>query len=132
MDTAGLRDTACKDYNLYYYQVGGKYPKSSITLLKEVKAWMEQYKTSYTGSGYITFRFRIDCKGNRVKRTRVLQTDEQYRTTHFDQDLVAGLYSFLSTLTEWKINVSAKGNALSYNAFITFRIQDGKVVNIIP
>ena len=131
MDTTANSNIGCKDYNAYYYQVGGKYPKSSITLLKNAQTFLHQNKV-YKGNGYITFRFKIDCEGHRMKRTQVLQTDENYKSYRFDKGLVNELYLFLNTLNEWKIAKDNKGNAFSYIAFITFKIKNGKVNNIIP
>lgn len=132
MDTTINADTGCKDYNIYYYQVGGKYPKSSITLLKETQIFLQQTNKSFQGSGYITFRFRVDCEGQRTKRTQVLQTDEHYKSYHFNKDFVNELYRFLNTLNDWKTAKDNRGNTFSYIAFITFKLKNGKVTNIIP
>ena len=132
MDTTANFNTACKDYNVYYYQVGGKYPKSSITLLKDAQEFVQRINKIYHGSGYITFRFRVDCEGHRTKRTQVLQTDEQYKMYHFKKDFVNELYEFLITLNDWKTAKDNLGHSFSYIAFITFKIKNGKVINIIP
>ncbi len=132
IDTTVNSNTACKDYNVYYYQIGGKYPKSSITLLKEVQTFLLHNNKIYQGSGYITFRFRVDCEGHRTKRTQVLQTDEQFKSYHFNKDLVNKLFLFLNTLNDWKTAQDNRGNSFSYMAFITFKIKNGKAINIIP
>ena len=132
MDTTSNPNSACKDYTIYYYQVGGKYPKSSITLLKEVQLFLIHQNQLFKGSGYITFRFRIDCEGQRTKRTQVLQTDEHYKSYHFNKTLVNELYLFLNTLNNWKAAKDKRGNFFSYIALLTFKIKDGKVINIIP
>lgn len=132
MDTTVNSNTAYKDYNIYYYQVGAKYPKSSITLLKEAQTFLQQSNKTYQGNGYITFRFRVDCEGHRTKRTQVLQTDETYNSYHFDKEFVSELYRFLNTLNDWKTAKDNRGNSFSYMAFITFKIKNGKVINVIP
>jgi len=132
MDTLSNINYTCKDYNEYYYQVGGKYPKSSFTLLKEVKLFCQTDNAVYTGSGYITFRFKIDWEGKLMEGIQVLQTDEQYKSWHFDKKLVNELFAFLKTLDKWRIAKTTGGETFLYRAFITFRIKDGKVINIIP
>ena len=132
MDTTITTDTACKDYTIYYYQVGGKYLESSVTILKKVQTYLQHADKVGTGSGYITFRFRIDCTGHRTKRTQLLQTDESYKSYHFNEAFVNELYLFLNTLNNWKAAKDNSGNSFSYIAFITFKIKDGKVINIIP
>ena len=132
MDTTTNKDTTCKDYHLYYYQVGGKYLEASSTILNETKIFLNRQPKNYNGSGYITFRFMINCDGNRLTQTQVFQTDENYKTYHFDTSFINELYSFLNTLRKWKIAKEPAGKVHSYTTFITFKIENGKVVNIIP
>lgn len=132
MDTTAYKDSVCKDYNLYYYQVGGKYLKSSSTILNELREFLLLKNKIYKGSGYVTFRFKIDCLGNKMKKIQVIQTDEKYKSNHFDKEFVSELYKFLNTLTDWRIAKDPNGKVYPYNAFITYKIKDGKVINIIP
>jgi hypothetical protein len=130
--TAVLNDTTCKDYNNYYYGVGGKYLKSSYTLLKEAQVFLLAQNKMYSGSGYVTFRFMIDCSGKKMKRTQVLQTDANYEAYHFDKVLVSELYDFTNTLDKWHIAKSKDGIAYAYHAFISFKIKNGKIITVIP
>lgn len=132
MDTVLDLEAGCKPFNAYYYSVNGKYPKSSASLLKEATLFLQNKNAAGSGSGYVTFRFRINCNGKMTKRVQVLQTDEEYKLYHFDKSFVNELFNFLSTLDEWKVPRSKKDEPFSYTAFITFKIQNGKVVNIIP
>jgi hypothetical protein len=132
MDTTSAQNAKCKNSIQYFYGVGGKYPKSSSTLLKEVQAFLQQKNVSYGNSGYITFRFIVDCGGKPLPGTEVLQTDGQYAGTHFDKELVNELFSFFKTMDAWRIAASKSGEAFSYKAFLTFKIKNGKVINIIP
>ena len=132
MDTTSNNDTICKDYNAYYYQAGGKQPKNSYTLLNELLSFLKQKNNLYDGSGYITYQFKIDCLGNKMRKTKVLQTDETYKSYHFDKRFVAELYLFLNALDNWKIYKYKDGQIFPYNTFMTFKIKNGKVINIIP
>jgi hypothetical protein len=131
MDTTSARGT-CREPNVYYYQVGGKYPENSASLLEKTRMFLQKQNKQYTGSGYITFRFRVDCEGKAMKRVQVLQTDENYISQHFDKDFVGQLFSFVKTLDKWKIAKNNKGEPYSYTTFVTFKIKDGQVINIIP
>ena len=122
----------CKEYNIYFYQVHGKYPESSSTILKEVQIFLKNENNYYTASGYITFQFIIDCNGKKTKKTKVLQTDEHYAAYHFDKKLVQELYEFLNRMDKWRIFKNKAGQSFSYKAFITFKIKNGKVIRIIP
>jgi hypothetical protein len=132
MDTASTANLKCSSDSLYYYEIGGKYPRSSSTLLKESQAFIEKKNNKYSGSGYITFRFMIDCEGKMLKRVQVLQTDTDYKKYHFDKIFVNDLFDYLKTLDQWKIAKSQSGKTFNYLAFITFKISNGKVINIIP
>lgn len=134
MDTTITRQSACKLMPLArYYSVNGKYPRSSDTLLQQAQAFLQRRNQAYSGSGYITFRFIVDCTGHRLPRTQVLQTDAQYRRFRFRPELVEALYNYLNTLTEWRIGRSPNGQeTANYIAYMAFKITNGKVVAVCP
>jgi hypothetical protein len=133
MDTTRVFHSECAPpYAIYYYQVKAKYPVSSSTLLTEARSFMAKKGSSVEGSGYVTFRFFINCKGT-MSRVQVLQTDENYNTTHFPKEYVNGLYSYLQTLDKWpnQFEVQQLKN-ITYIAFISFKLKNGQIDNIIP
>lgn len=133
MDTTrSAVDTSCRDYNMYYYSARGKYPKNSASLLKEVRSYLQKTAMAYSGSGYVTFRFIVDCNGHPMKRTEVLQTDEHYKSYHFEKRMVNELYDFVKTLDKWRTAKTEEGQSFPYHAVLTFKIRDGKVITIIP
>jgi hypothetical protein len=132
LDTTSVRNPACANAGwARYYNVQGKYPRSSSTLAQAAQAFLRQQKQVYTGSGYVTFRFAVDCAGHRQPRVQVLQTTAQYQPTHFRPELVAALYAYFQTLTEWRVGVM-QNTAVNYLAYLTFKLQDGKVVAVVP
>ena len=132
LDTTTTRNPACaKTMTLPYFAVDGKYPRSSATLVREATAFLQRGNHKLSGSGYITFRFVIDCAGFRQPMTQVLQTDANYVATHFRPELVSELYAFLKTLKEWRA-ATYNDYAVSYFTYLTFKITDGKVVAVIP
>lgn len=131
MDTTGSHVAACaKAPVVRYYQVAGKYPRSSNTVLHEAQAFLARQGHAYTGSGYITFRFLIDCEGHRELRTQVLQTDMSYQRFAFAPALVNELYAFLQTLTAWQVGKAPM--PVRYVAYLNFKLHDGKVVAVSP
>lgn len=116
----------------HFYSVDGKYPTGSSTVLKEVKTYMAKGSRNYTGSGYITLRFIIDTTGRMLPKVKVMLTDEDYKAQTFDRNLVEELSAFMLTLNKWKIARYRTGEALEYIAFMTFKMKNGKVINIIP
>jgi hypothetical protein len=132
MDTTSAQNKKCPEAYAYYYSMGTKYPENSASLLKEVQTFLQQQNKNYINSGYITFRFMIDCEGKPLPKTQVLQTNEKYAAFHFEKELVEELFAFLKTLDKWRMAKATDGNSYSYKAFLTFKIKDGKVINIIP
>ena len=131
MDTTSSRNSACTTAPVVrYYSVQGKYPRSSDTLLREAQAFLGQQGQAYTGSGYITFRFIIDCQGHREPRTQVLQTNSSYQRYTFAPALVAALYAYLQTLTAWQVGKAPR--PVRYITYLNFKVQDGKVVAVTP
>ncbi|MDO7846034.1 hypothetical protein Q5H92_06685 [Hymenobacter sp. M29] len=132
LDTTTTRNPACaKVPTAPYFAVDGKYPLSSATLVREATAFLAHDSRKFGGSGYVTFRFVIDCAGFRQPMTQVLQTDANYMPTHFRPELVNELYAFLKTLKDWRA-ATHSGYAVSYFTYLTFKITDGKVVAVIP
>lgn len=131
MDTTVLRNQACATVpTVRYYSVNGKYPRSSETLAKNARAFLQRKSQAYSGSGYVTFRFIVDCAGRRQPKTQVLQTDAQYQRFRFRKELVEELYAFLQTLTEWP--VAKASQPVNYVAYLTFKLKDGKVIAVVP
>jgi hypothetical protein len=134
IDTTGKTNADCnKNMGAYYYQVGGKYPEASYTLVSSARSFFAEklyHKTN--SSGYLTFQFLIDCQGRLIKNVKVLQTDPNYHKCSFDSVLIKSYYEFLLTLNNWKIARSKNGETFSYYAFMTFKIKDGTIENIIP
>ena len=132
LDTTIAHNPACaKAPTLPYFAVDGKYPRSSATLAAEATAFLQRDSRKFSGSGYVTFRFVIDCAGFRQPMTQVLQTDASYATTHFRPELVSALYAFLKTLKDWRA-ATYHDHTVSYFTYLTFKIADGKVVAVIP
>ncbi len=132
MDTMSDRTIKCNNYTAYFYQVGGKYPENSASLLKELLLFQHDKTQFDSGNGNITFRFTVNCEGQVMRKVQVIQTDEKYNLTHFQKPLIDQLFLFFKSLKKWKIVKDRNAEPLNYHAFITFKIKNGKVTNIIP
>ena len=117
---------------VYYYSVRSKYPESSQTIRANAEGYLMQRGQHFSGSGYLTFRFFIDSAGHVSKRIQVLQTDEFYKDYQFSDKLIWTLCDFLKTLHDWNPAKAPKGYPPFYIHLITFKIHEGRIVNIIP
>ena len=133
MDTTLVRTAGCPRFLFVpYYAVGGKYPRSSETLRQGAQAFLQGRRQEFAGTGYVTFRFIIDCTGHRLGRVQVLETTARYQRAHFAESLVTALYGYLQTLTEWPAVKYPTGEPTNYFTYLTFKLQDGKVVAVAP
>lgn len=112
-----------------FYAFSAKYPQSSATTLKNVKLFLDNKQVSIVGSGYLTFKFIIASDG-KMSYVRALQIDEKYKPKIFDRNVVLAFYEFLKTLNKWKTDL--RGTRINYSAFMSFKIQNGEVINVIP
>jgi len=123
----------CMDIEfLHYYMSEGKYPRSSETLTKEANNFLLNKRDSSGGNGYLTFQFTIDCTGHIKKGVYLRQTDEKYHQYMFDSSLVYNLFAYIKTLSKWRIVKDVNGTTFNYKTYMTFKIYNGKVINIIP
>lgn len=132
MDTTVVANPKCSDkYLIYFYHVNTRYPVSTQSLLSESKAFLSKTGQKYTGSGYVTFRFMINCEG-KMQRVRVMQVDDDYKPKHFDKRFVSDLNDYIHTLDRWETGLSAfKMENVNYIAYLSFRIKNGEVINVI-
>lgn len=132
MDTTLLVNSNCNDkYLLYYYHVKTRYPMATTTMLEDSKLFVSKKGQKYKGSGYVTFRFRIDCAG-KMQRVRVMQMTEDYQPMHFEKGFVEELNEYIHTLDRWEKGLSAfEMKNVNYVALLTFRIKDGEIINVI-
>lgn len=133
MDTTRVLGPDCAPpFQIFYYQVKAKYPVSSTQLLRQSQEFISEKKRIYSGNGYVTFRFFVNCEGI-MSRVQVQQTNENYKAFHFQKEFVEDLYSYLQTMHKWKQNLQVQNlKNLNYTAFISFKITNGQIVNIIP
>jgi hypothetical protein len=132
MDTTWRESIRPDSILVYFYNLGGKYPESSQTIKEKAGKYLQKTNHIYSGSGYITFRFFIDSTGNMLKRIQLIQTDEFYKDYTFNETLVSDLFHFLKTLQSWKPAHLKTGIPPYYVNFISFKIHEGNLVNIIP
>lgn len=122
-----------KDYYPYYYQFDAKYPESSSTLLSNCQSFLRHKHLKLKGNGYITFNFMIDNDG-KINFTKFTQIDENYKPTKFNKKAILKIYDFVKSLDNWK-KIRYQGNEelpISYITFMSFKIENAKITNIIP
>lgn len=81
-------------------------------------------------SGYLTFRFVINCKGKAGKFI-TNQADFEYTEKQFSQETITHLYEILSSVEKWKPCI-IRGKKRDSYFYITFILKDGKIQDLLP
>ncbi len=122
----------CFDYETgipQYYEAGTFYKGG----LKNIKNYFSEKFTPAIDSsqnGYLTIRFVVNCHG-RTGWYRVLETDLDFNRFEFNPALKSNLLTLTKTLDQWQPGVYRNKTCDSYK-FLTFKIQNGKIEDILP
>ena len=81
-------------------------------------------------NGLIRIRFVVNCEG-KTGMFRVQQMDENYKEKVFDKKFINQLLDFTKSLDGW-IPQEYLGIKINYYQYLTFKIKDGKVSEILP
>jgi len=84
-------------------------------------------------SGYVIVHFNINCVGN-VGRFGLIQMDRNYKKTLFSKELVNHILNKVHKLDDFPSSYSQL-KWLEYkdvHAFLMFKIQDGKIIDLCP
>lgn len=116
---------------LEYYNFGkGFQYKGEKNKLIQIYESKLKYRTIYKESGYITIRFIVNCLGL-SGRFRVQEMDLNYHPKKFKKKFATYLLDITSQLDGWVIG-KLNGNAFDYYQYLTFKIVDGKLIEIKP
>lgn len=132
IDNPDFKRCMDKDYGIQYYSInnsnGLQYKGEKITIIRELEKL--NLSSSKKINGYITIRFVINCEG-KTGLFRVQQMNEYYQEENFDKDFSVKLLNFTKSLNGW-IPIEIRGKKLDYYQYLTYKITDGKVSEILP
>ncbi|WP_157681154.1 hypothetical protein [Maribacter dokdonensis] len=99
---------------------------------KLVKTFSENYQSSElkNQNGFITIRFIINCEG-KTGRFRVVEMDFNLKPKKFDETISTQILNITKNLSGWK-RYEYKGKAYDYQQYLTFKLEDGKLKDILP
>lgn len=116
-------------WKFQYYSYDTKYPLSSEKLTEEVNKTLIYHPKQI--NGFVTIRFMVNCKGQ-AGNFEIYQIDNSHQNTKFDEKYVEQLLIFVKALDNWKIATYNKKLKLDYYTYFTFKIEHGKVTEIVP
>jgi hypothetical protein len=119
----------CSDMIFEYYNAepDGGYKYGKNILRDSVK---RKYTYAGNDSGYLTFRFVVNCNGL-AGRYQIVENDLDLKPKKFNQELVQHLFTITQELKDWKQLVWEK-ESRDYYMYITYKIRDGQIIEILP
>ena len=112
----------------YYNPERATYSKGKNGLRKFV---LSNYKNQgYKDSGYLNFRFVINCKG-KVGRYVIHQNNLNLEPTELNPLMVEQLFEITRKLDKWNPNI-IRGETRDSYMYISYRIENGEIVEILP
>ena len=96
------------------------------------KTILSQYNFAKTASenGYLTIRFLINCKGE-TGRFRIEEMNFEYQPIQFDQKISEQLLKIVKNLDGWIPRQNGE-TTFDFYQYLTFKIQDGQIIKILP
>lgn len=120
------------DYGIQYYDLsssnGIQYKGEKIEIVQALEKL--KLSSSQKINGYVTIRFLVNCEG-KTGLFRIQQMNENYQEENFDKGFVNKLLNFTKSLNGW-IPKETQGRKLDYYQYLTYKITDGKVSEILP
>ena len=81
-------------------------------------------------SGYITIRFIVNCEG-KTGRYRIEEMSNDYQPMSFDKKLVEKILTLTKELSGWIVGGNPE-QPVDYYQYLTFKIEGGKLIEIMP
>lgn len=97
-----------------------------------VKTFLDNYQSSELKgqNGFITIRFIINCEG-KTGRFRVVEMDFNLKPKTFDKTISSQILNITKSLNGW-VPYEYKGKAYDYQQYLTFKLEDGQLIDILP
>lgn len=122
--------TVCDETWIYEYYNFGKGVQFEGEKIKILNHFREQYKPLAKDNGYFTVRFVVNCKGE-TGRHRTESMNFDYQPIVFDEKTTDQLLTLTKELKGWGIAAYEK-NERDYYQYLTFKLEDGHVTEILP
>jgi len=130
LDNPDFKRCMDRDYGIQYYNdsKGFQYEGEKLAIINELEKL--NLPSSKKINGYITIRFVVNCEG-KTGLFRTQQMNENYLEENLDKDLAEKLLNFTKSLKGW-IPKESRGTKLDYYQYLSYKIDNGKVAEILP
>lgn len=124
----------CDDKNTYpYYHPKLRYEGGFWEIKNHFKSKFNEnkYHNVENNSGIVTIQFVVNCKGE-IGKYETQSCDLNYYETEVNEDLVFDLLNLIKELNQWIVGKDENGTEVNSHAFLSFRIENGKITEILP
>lgn len=121
--------SATGDYPFFMGRAETHYRGGKRSLRDTVTARLDTVLLAQT-SGYLTFRFMIDCRGE-TGHFVTDQADLDFGIKTFSEATVRHLYDIIRTLPGWE-PATPRGQPRDTYTYLTFKFRDGTLVDLLP
>lgn len=114
----------------YYYDEDVTYNKGNEYILNYVNIGVPKKEDK---SGYIIIHFNINCNSN-LGNFGLIQMNRDFKKTSFSKEMIKHLINKVSTLNDFP-STNSQIDWLNYkdvHAFLMFKLQNGKIVDLCP
>ena len=81
-------------------------------------------------TGFLTIRFIVNCEG-KTGRFRTEGMDDNYQTKKFNEGLENRILQLVKQMDGWVIG-EISGQKIDYYQYLTFKLENGKIIEIMP
>lgn len=113
----------------YNSQPDAGYPGRKKALWEIMNAQIDKNKL-HNESGYLTFRFVINCNGE-TGRFITEESNLDFIKKEFNQETVDHLYKIVKELKGWEAPF-LRGELRDTYIYLTFKLKDGEIIELLP
>lgn len=119
-----------KPFSFQYYHgaKGFDYKGEKIAIVEKLKK--ENIYSENKSNGFITVRFLVNCEG-KTGLFRLQHMSPDLKDTVLDVELENKLLQFTQSLDGW-IPKEINGSKVDYYQYLTYKIENGKVSEVLP
>ena len=133
MEKALLNDVyeLCGNGNIYKTHHGAPDDAFEVSKKRFRETILSEYKNeNYADSGYLNFRFLVNCEGN-AGWFEIVEMNLDLVETDLNDQMVNQLFKLTSNTKHWKI-LMLKEVPRNYYMYISYRIENGEIIEILP
>ncbi|WP_133537625.1 hypothetical protein [Tenacibaculum caenipelagi] len=116
-------------YQGEYYHDDVTYKKGNEFLINFVNDGIP--KVQENKKGYIIIHFNINCN-KKIGDFGLIQMTREYKKTSFSNELVKHLVNKVASLKDWPNIEESTSNYKDVHAFLMFKVDNGKIVDLCP